>query len=127
MYYKFIEISKNYFFCDLCGKCYIYRGSYEKHKLICEKKKNKNNIIDNIDFLIEENKIINKNGVSKIQYNDSSIGILYEDEEDYNIKRREKPDYKFLNNNDFVEIICPFYLFFMTLILGFIKGIFCGF
>ena len=44
--YKLIEISKNYIFCDICGKCYIYKGSYKKHKLICEKKND----------IIEENK-----------------------------------------------------------------------
>lgn len=120
MYYKLIEVGKNYIFCDLCGKCYIYRGSYEKHKLMCEKKNDNN-------FLIEENVIIRKNESNKIENNELETRKFDEDEMDYIEERREKLENKVFNKDDLVEIVCPFYLFFVSLILGFIKGIFCGF
>lgn len=120
MYYKIIEIGKNYLFCDVCGKCYIYKGSYEKHKLICEKKNNINN------FSIQENIIIKKgNSLCLENYND--MDKLDENVKDYDIYQREKFKNKSFKREDMVEIICPFYLFLITIILGFIKGIFCGF
>ena len=125
MYYKIVEIGKNYIFCDICGKCYIYKGSYEKHKLICEKKNDKNE--NNYIFLIEENININiNNDLQSIKiYND--VDELDENIKDCNINQREKLHIKSLKNEDMIEIICPFYLFFILLILGFIKGLFCGF
>jgi hypothetical protein len=124
MYYKIIEIGKNYIYCDLCGKCYIYKGSYEKHKLICEKKSDK--IKDNNTFLIEENKIINDNIQNKNYYKEDEDEMI-ENIMDYNINQREKITIKSLKYEDMIEIICPIYLFFLALIFGFIKGVFCGF
>lgn len=119
MYYKIIEIGKNYLFCDLCGKCYIYKGSYEKHKLICEKK-------NDINFFIEENLIVKK-GPTHCVEKYSDIDELDENDKVYDMNQREKFKNKLFKREDIVEIICPFYLFFMTIIIGFIKGIFCGF
>ena len=95
--YKIIELSKNYLFCYICGKCYIYKGSYEKHKLICNK--NEINILD-CEIISEENDI------------------------DYKNENRVKINYKILSNREMMELICPFYLFFCSLFFGFIKMIF---
>jgi len=108
-------MNKNYFFCDVCGKCYIYMGWFEKHKLLCLKNEN----------LIEENIII-KSAETSMK------NVFDVDEDIYNYKDckkidREKLMNKSLNKDELFELMCPFYLFFCTLIFGFIKGIFCGF
>jgi len=115
--YKLIEISKNYIFCDICGKCYIYKGSYEKHKLLCEKKND----------IIEENIIMNKKDIYKIENFTSKEEYFSIDEIDCESTTREKFTDKSFTRDEIVEMICPFYLFFCALILGFIKGIFQGF
>lgn len=115
--YKLIEISKNYIFCDICGKCYIYKGSYEKHKLICEKKND----------IVEENIIMNKKDINKIDDFTSEDEPFSINEMDCESTIREKFSHKLFTRNEIAEIICPFYLFFCALIFGFIKGIFQGF
>lgn len=124
--YNLIELTKNYFFCSVCGKCYIYKGSYEKHKLNCIDKnenndKNNNNIEQNI---IIKNKTFNKESL----YNNNSefyTNKIIKKEELYSHSKKLQINH--LNRNEFVlHIICPFYLFFCSLLLGMIKLIIYG-
>lgn len=102
-----IEITKSYIFCEYCGKCYIYKGSHEKHLVICGKKE------DNIIFSINDTNVVSN------EKND----IIYE----LNLYDNENYELINIDREKMVELICPVYLFFMTLLFGFIKGIFIGF
>jgi hypothetical protein len=99
-----IEITKNYIFCEYCEKCYIYKGSYEKHLVICSKKEY------NIIFSIKDTNLVSN------EKND----IIYE---------LNPYEYELINidREKMVELICPGYLFLMALLFGFIKGLFIGF
>jgi len=111
--YKIIEIGKKYISCDVCGKCYIYKGSYKKHKLNCYTN-DKNDDINNLDYenMIEENIIID------------NFCFYNENNAEYKDIDRAKINNKILNRDEIMQIICPFYLFFCSLFLGFIKMIF---
>jgi len=104
-----IEITKSYIFCEYCGKCYIYKGSHEKHRVICSKKE------DNIIFSIKDTNVVS-NEKNDMIYEVNPYEYEYENYELINIDREKM-----------VELIIPVYLFFMTLLFGFIKGIFIGF
>lgn len=124
--YNLIELTKNYFFCIVCGKCYIYKGSYEKHKLNCTGENNykmNNNIKKNI---IIKNKTFNKEWSLYNNRTDNYTNEIIKKSE-IKLDNREKLKINELNRDKLiVEIICPFYLFFCSLILGMIKLIFCG-
>lgn len=103
-----IELTKSYIFCDNCGKCYIYKGSYEKHNKICSKK-------------IEKTEIIKNKSEESININMKIIDTKYHnDYVDYNKK-------KYNQQRKLIEIACPVYLFIVFLLLGFIKGMIVGF
>jgi hypothetical protein len=109
---KIIEYTKSYIFCENCGKCYIYKGSYEKHILGCSKKN---------DIVIQNNIILSDNNIK--------FDIIDKDQEPYSGEKLDEIiDKEFLIEQEkIVEFVTLLYLFFVTLILGFIKGIFIGF
>ena len=109
----FIEITKSYIFCEYCEKCYIYKGSYEKHLVICSKKE------DNIIFSIKDTNSVS-NEKNDIIYELNPYEYEYENEyENYELIN--------IDREKMVELICPGYLFLMALLFGFIKGLFIGF
>lgn len=114
-----LQITKSYFFCDYCGKCYIYKNSYEKHNKICSKKLESMDpvTIMNDDITLNKNNIINhtiNHTINHIHNNNDKYIV------DYN-------HIKYNQHEQLVEIICPIYLFLLFLTLGFIKGIFVSF
>jgi len=104
--YSLLELTKNYIFCNNCGKCYIYKGSYEKHNKSCLKKieeaelKNNTNMTDAINTA---------NVMSFVDYNKM---VQYNQHNQHNV---------------LFETICSIYLFIVFLLLGFIKSIIIGF
>lgn len=115
-----IEITKSYIFCEYCEKCYIYKGSYEKHRVICSKKE------DNIIFSIKDTNS-DSNEKNDMIYEVNSYDNEYEFQFDVYNQNIENYEFKNTDREKMVELICPFYLFIMALLFGFIKGLFIGF
>jgi hypothetical protein len=109
MIHQIIQYTKQYFFCNICDKCYIYKGSYDKHKKVCITLYNDDDIIDNnIDDDIIDNNI-----------DDNTDIIIYKKNNELN------QCYKIDQNT--IDIIYPVYLFIIALFFGFIKEVCIGF
>jgi hypothetical protein len=110
---KIIEYTKSYIFCERCGKCYMYKGSYEKHKLACSK----------IEVINVGNIILSPENNIKFETPTDKDNELYSRE-----KLDEILDKEFLIEQEkLMDFLILLYLFTMTVILGFMKGIFMGF